>query len=157
MPGLARIALLATASVLALALGACSPKDSAAKNDYVKQVNAAQTRFASAATNVNQAITKTSSARQDRHVLESFVTTLDELVARLRTIEVPDDVRAEHGRLVAAIAGHRDAVSQIAAKMRSPTTAVLADVQRQLSAAAITVNANLSSATSSINAKLRAG
>jgi len=156
MPGLARIALLATAIVLAVALGACGAQDSAAKNDYVKQVNAAQTQFASAATRVKQEITKMSSARQDRRALDRFVSTIDTLVGRLRAIKVPGDVRAEHGRLVAVLADHGEEVTQITTTMRSPTTTVLEDVQRKLSAATITVNANLTSATASINSKLRA-
>lgn len=155
MPGLARIALLVTAIVVAATLGACGAQDSAAKNDYVKQVNAAQMQFATAATKVKQQITRQSSARQDRSALTQFSGTIDELVARLRAIKVPGDVRAEHERLVAAMADHGEQVSQITASMRSPTTAVLEDVQRKLSAATITVNANLSSATASINAKLR--
>jgi len=156
MPGLARIALLATAIVLAVALGACGAQDSAAKNDYVKQVNAAQTQFASAATRVKQEITKKSSARQDRRTLDGFVRTIDTLVGRLRAIKVPGDVRAEHGRLVAVLADHGEEVTQITTTMRSPTTTGLEDVQRKLGAATITVNANLTSATASINSKLRA-
>ena len=157
MPGLTRIASLATAIVLAVALGACGPKDSAAKNDYVKQVNAAQTQFASAATKVKQQITKESSPRQDRRSLAGFVSTIDALVARLGAIKVPDDVRAQHRRLVAVMAGHAKEVSQITATMGLASTAELEDVQRKLSAATITVNANLSAATDSINTKLRAG
>jgi len=156
MLGLARIALLATAIVLAAALGACGTQDSAAKNDYVKQVNAAQTQFASAATRVKLQITKMSSAAHDRRALDRFVSTIDTLAGRLRAIKVPGDVRAEHGRLVAVMADHSEEVSQITETMRSPTTTVLEDVQRKLSAATITVNANLSSATASINSKLPA-
>ena len=156
MLGLARIALPATAIVLAVTLGACGTQDSAAKNDYVQKVNAAQTQFASAAKRVKQEITKMSSARQDRRALDRFVSTIDTLVGRLRAIKVPGDVRAEHARLVAVMADHGEEVSQITASMRSPTTTVLEDIQRKLSAATITVNANLSSATASINSKLRA-
>jgi hypothetical protein len=156
MPGLAQIALPATAIALAVVLGACGARDSAAKNDYVKEVNAAQTQFANAATRVEQQITKMSSAGQDRRALDRFASTIDTLVARLRAIKVPGDVRAEHGRLVAVMADHGEEVLQITATMRSATTTVLEDVQRKLSAATITVNANLSSATASINAKLRA-
>ena len=156
MPGLTRIASLATATVFAVALGACGTQDSAAKNDYVKQVNAAQTQFAGAATKVKQQITKMSSPRRDRHSLARFVGTIDELVARLGAIKVPGDVRAQHRRLVAVMADHAKEVSQITTTMGSATTAELEDVQRKLSAATITVNANLSSATASINSKLRA-
>jgi len=157
MPGLARIALLATAIVLAVAVGACGgQQDSSAKNDYVKQVNAAQTRFASAAKSAGQQITRTSSASQDRRTLDRFGSTIEDLVVTLRAIKAPTDVRGEHGRLVAAMTGHRDEVARATARLRSPTTRELAEVQRQLSAATITVNADLSSATGAINAKLRA-
>ena len=157
MPGLTRIASPATAIVLAVALGACGTQDRDAKNNYVKQVNAAQTQFATAATRVKQQITKESSPRQDRRSLARFVSTIEVLVARLGAIKVPDDVRAQHRRLVAVMADHAKEVSQITTTMGSATTAELEDVQRKLSAATITVNANLSSATDSINTKLRAG
>jgi len=156
MPGPARIALLATAIVLAVTLGACSTQDSASKNDYVKQVNVAQTQFASAATRVNQEITERSTARQDRRALDRFVVTIGTLVNGLRAIKVPGDVRAEHRRLVDVLAGHGKEVSQITASLSAPTTSVLEEVQRKLSAATITVNAGLGSATASINDKLRA-
>jgi len=156
MPGLIRIALLATAVVLAVALGACGAEDNAAKNDYVKQVNAAQTQFAGAVTKVREGITETSSAKQDRRALDAFTTTVDELVVSLRAMKVPEEVCKEHDRLVTALAGHREEVAAITKRMRAPTTRVLDEVQRQLSAATITVNARLGAATDAINTKLSA-
>lgn len=154
MPGPARIALLTTAILLAVALGACGAGDSAAKNDYVRQVNAAQTRFASAVTEVKRAITSTSSPRQDRRALVRFGATIDKLIATLRAIKVPGDVRSEHGRFVAAMVDHREAVGRATVGMRSSDAGALAEAERQLTASTITVNARLSSATRAINAKL---
>lgn len=152
---LARIALLATAIALAAALSACGGQDNAAKNDYVRHVNAAQTRFAGAVTKVKRDITETSSARQDRRSLIAFGSTIDDLVATLRAIKAPPDVRNEHRRLVSAMAGNREELAAIIARMRSSGAAAFADVNRRLVAATVTVNARLRSATAAINAKLR--
>lgn len=155
MSGLARIALFMTTGALAVALGGCGAGDGAAKNEYVRAVNIAQAQFAGAARRVKLEITQTSSVEQDQRALTHFGSTIDRLVAMLRAIREPADVRGAHARLVAVMAGHRDEVSSIIAKLRSPTSAVLDDVNRELGAATLMVNARLRTAIDAINGKLR--
>lgn len=156
MLALPRIGSLATALVVVATLAACG-EDGAAKNDYVDQVNVAQTRYASTATKIKQQITTTSTPQQDRSALTRYVGAIDTLLSTLRSIKVPGEVNAEHGRLVAATADLRGEVAQIAKQLRSATTRVLADAQRKLGAATITFNSTVSAATDAINTKLRAG
>jgi hypothetical protein len=150
-----RRALTSLVSVLVLggALGACGSQKSAdAANAYVAKLNAAQTRFAQAVAQ----LPATSSTSEYHRTLERLDGVVVDLVGQLRALAVPDDVRTEHGRLVAAMSGYGDEIADAAQAARSPTADVLADVKRRVSGATITVNTKLRDATTAINDKLHA-
>jgi predicted small secreted protein len=144
------VAVLVT---LTMALAACGD-DKEQKNAYVRQVNAAQTEFASTITKVSQSITQKSSAAEDQRTLRRFEAAIDNVVGDLRGIEVPEDVESEHGRLVAAISGFGDDISKANEALRDPTTRTLELAQQRIAKATRTVNARIDSAIASINVKL---
>ncbi len=151
--------LLALALALAaLVLGACGggDDDRDAKNAYVRQVNAAQTQFATTVTTVSRQITPKSSTRQDRRTLQRFQMAIADVVTRLRAIKAPSEVRAEHKQLVAAMSGFGAEIKQANAALRNPNTRAIADAQRSIATATQTVNVRIDSAIAAINSKLGA-
>jgi len=150
------IASFATAIVLAVTLGACAQTEAdAARNAYVRQLNAAQARFARTATEVSGAITDTSSVRQDRRTLVHYGAVMGGLARTLRAVSVPAQARPEHAGLVAALAEFRKQISSIVIELRSPTTRAIDDADHRLAEATKTFNAKLGASISAINRKLQ--
>ena len=108
MPILRSILLVAFASVALIAAG-CGG-DTEEKNDYVDQVNKAQTEFANQVTKLSSAITSTSSDSADRKTIQSYQDAVDGVVKDLEGITPPEDVQAEHQQLVDAMSTYGDSV-----------------------------------------------
>jgi predicted small secreted protein len=153
MPGPARRATLVVAALAAVALAACGT-DTEANNDYVRDVNAAQTTFATNVTRVSQRITPQSTPRQDQRTLERFQEAIDAVIARLRRIDPPDTVERDHARLVSAMSGFGADIAQANEALRSPTRTTLERAQQTISRATLTVNGRISAAIEAINRKL---
>ncbi|MGH2942284.1 MAG: hypothetical protein ACRDLN_05880 [Solirubrobacteraceae bacterium] len=148
---------MAAAIVLAVALGGCAGSEAtAARNDYVKALNAAQERFARTAEQVSGAIGKGSSVRQERRTLVRYGAEVGGLVRTLRSLTAPGAVRTEHAGLVAALAEFRREVSAVVIRLRSGTTRGIDEAHRRLTGATITLDAKLGEATRAINRKLQA-
>jgi hypothetical protein len=144
-------------ALAALALGACGDESNSreAKNAYVREVNVAQTQFATTVTNVSQQITPKSSPTQDRRTLERFETAIDDVVQKLRGIDVPGDVETEHKQLIAAMTGFGAEIEKATAALRDPDTRSIAEAQRAISSATQNVNGQIDAAIAAINSKLR--
>ncbi len=145
-------------ALAALVLGACGggDDDRDTKNAYVREVNAAQIEFASTVTTVSQQITPKSSSSQDRRTLREFQTAIDEVVAKLRRIDVPSSVRTEHTRLVEAMSSFGADIRRAISALRNPNSRQLARAQRAIATSTQMVNARIDSAIAAINAKLGA-
>lgn len=156
MPPPATIATLSWLLVAALALGACGGSDREQKNAYVREVNAAQERFAQTVTSVSEKITPKSSATQDRRTLERFRKAIADVVERLRGVDAPEDVKAEHARLVEAMSGFGADIERATDALRDPDSRKIAEAQRAIAAATQTVNLRIDEAIAAINQKLGA-
>ena len=159
MPALLRFVSLLALALGGLGLGACGggdDDDRAKKNAYVRQVNAAQMEFAMTVTTVSQQITPKSSSSQDRRTLRRFQTAIEEVVAKLRGIEVPASVRTEHTRLVEAMSAFGADIRRANAALRNPNSRQLARAQRAIVASTQMVNVRIDSAIDAINSKLGA-
>ena len=156
MPGALRILSLIALLTGAIALSACGDETNSrdAKNAYVRQVNAAQTEFASTVSSVSQRITPKSSAGQDRKTLQSFETAIEDVVAKLEKINVPSDVAAEHKQLVAAMTDFGTEIKKATDALRKPDTRSIAEAQRTVASASQTVNGQIDAAIAAINSKL---
>jgi ABC-type phosphate/phosphonate transport system substrate-binding protein len=153
MPGPVRLATLAVAALAAVALGACGT-DTGANNDYVRNVNAAQSTFATNVTRVSQRITPQSTPRQDQRTLERFQEAIAAVIARLRGIDPPAAVGPDHARLVAAMSGFGADIAEANEALRSPTRTTLERAQQTIGRATVTVNDRINAAISAINRKL---
>ena len=148
------LALLALAFT-ALGLGACGGDDDRkAKNDYVKQVNIAQSEFAANVETVAERITNKSSSSQDRKTLEQFQAAIDDVVTDLHAIKVPGDVGSEHKQLVGAMSGFGAQIEEATLALRNPDSRTIAEAQRTIQTATQTVNVRIDAAIAAINSKL---
>ena len=158
MPRCLRLALTLALALPALVLAACGggDNDRDTKNAYVREVNAAQIEFASTVTTASQQITPKSSSSQDRRTLRRFQTAIDDVVAKLRRIDVPSSVRAEHARLVEAMSAFGTEIRRAVSALRNPDRRQLSRAQRAIAESTQMVNARIDRAIAAINAKLGA-
>ncbi len=149
-----RTALLVVLLAACAALTACEGTSADAKNAYVREINAAQDRFATSVTQATRLITPESSPAQDRRTFDRFQAAIVDVIGTLRAIEPPDDVEREHAQLIAALTGFADDIADARKSIRAHTTTAIAEGQRKLGAATITVNEKLRRVTEAINEKL---
>lgn len=151
-----RILSLLAVLVGAVALSACGDEANSreAKNAYVREVNAAQTGFASNVSSVSQQITPKSSGTQDRRTLERFETAIADVVKQLQAINVPTDVETEHEQLISAMTGFGDEIKKATDALKNPDTRSIAEAQRAITTATQTVNGQIDAAIAAINSKL---
>lgn len=146
----ATLAVMVLASLLAAGCGT----DTSERNAYVDGVNAAQARFATTVTRVATAITPRSTPSQDRKALMRFEGAVTRILADLRRIDVPAQVRGEHARLLSAISGFGADVEEANEALRRPSRRSLLEAQRRIGRATATVNVRISSVITAINKKL---
>ena len=91
-----KLLLVALGALLAGAVLAGCGEDTDAANQYVEGVNQAQQRFAAKLQQLTGRITPESTRKSDQKTLEEVEQLIDGAVGELRTIEPPDDVRAQH-------------------------------------------------------------
>ncbi len=153
---LRRLGLLGMGAAGASALlAACGGGDDReAKNEYVRQVNAAQNEFAQTVSTVSERITNKSSSSQDRKTLQQFQTAIDDVVTDLRAIKVPDTVKSEHEQLVKAMNGFGAEIRKATLALRNPDENTIAEAQRTIQSATQTVNVRIDAAIAAINSKL---
>ncbi len=151
-----RVAALVALAFAALAWGACGggDDDRKAKNEYVREVNAAQSAFALTVDTVAQRITRKSSSRQDRKTLEQFQSAIEDVVKDLRAIEVPGSVQSEHDQLVTAMSGFGNQIKKANAALRNPTSRNIGDARNTIATATQTVNVRIDAAIAAINSEL---
>jgi pyruvate/2-oxoglutarate dehydrogenase complex dihydrolipoamide acyltransferase (E2) component len=155
VPRVPRVLALLALAVCVVALGACGgAADRKAKNDYVRQVNAAQNEFAANVSTVSQRITDKSSSKADRKTLEQFQAAIDGVVSDLRDIKVPGDVTSEHAQLVGAMSGFGAKIRSAVSALRNPTQQNIADARQTIATATQTVNVRIDAAIAAINSKL---
>ncbi len=154
-----RIAVALILLSLAGGLVACGEREGNSaqdKNVYVDQINAAQSKFASAVTHLKESINQQSTPGEDRRTLGRFEGTITDVVATLRSIKVPSDVSKPHAMLIAAFTGFGSDIAVVTKALRKQTVHALEDGQRKLGAATITVNEKLRIAREAINTRLGA-
>lgn len=148
--------LLPLLLVIGLIAGCGSDSDTDSNNAYVAKVNAAQTEFSTSAGRVAAGIGGDETTADFRKTVRAFQKAIDTAVTRLRAIDVPEKVTAEHKQIVDAMVGFGKDVQEAGDTLRDPTPTRLAQVPGAMQRAATTVNQRIRTATSAINSKLGA-
>ncbi len=151
-----RFAATVTAIVAVVTLVGCgggtSTKD---KNAYAREVNAAQQRFATTISTVDQRPGTAGSIAEQQRTLTRFKRAIDSVVRDLRGIDAPSEVTTQHERLVAVMTGFGKDIGEANAAMRNPTPQRIELAKRRLAGVTQSVNARVAAAIAAINAKLR--
>lgn len=150
---LSRILLVAFAAVALIAAG-CGG-DTEEKNDYVDQVNKAQTEFADQVTKLSTAITSTSSSSTDQKTIESYQTAVDGVVKDLEGITPPEDVKAEHQQLVDAMSTYGESVGAALEDLQGGSAQDRLKAATELQTASSTAGTQINQAIEAINKKLQ--
>lgn len=153
MARLARIALLATLLVAAIAQAGCGG-DNAEKNAYIRELTAAQMRYQASAKRIEADATPTSTPSQDRRTLDRFSAAIADTIAALRAIDPPPEAAAEHKAFVDVFVTWHDDVERFTEAIKHPTRRGVARAQRRIAAANATFNKSLREAGTDIDAKL---
>lgn len=153
MPKLSRMLLMALAAVALIAAG-CGG-DTEEKNDYVDQVNKAQSDFAAQVQKLSTAITSTSSDAADQKTIQSYQTAVDGVVKDLEGITPPQDVEAEHQQLVDAMASYGKSVGSALGELDGGSAEDRLKAATQLQQASATAGTQINQAIEAINTKLQ--
>ena len=155
MLGVLRIIALTALLLGAIALSACGGDDDRdAKHAYVSELNAAQREFATNASKVSQN-GKSGSVGQYRLMVERFEATIRKFATKLRAIEVPSAVEAEHRQLIAALTGFGTDFKKAVEVLKNPSTSAVNEAKNALSAATQRANARIEAAAAAIDSKLK--
>jgi hypothetical protein len=150
-----RLAASVTAIVAVAVMAGCGGTSTKEKNAYAREVNAAQQRFATTVSTVDQQSGSESSITRQQRTLRRFKKAIDSVVGDLRKIDPPSEVTKEHGRLVAVMSGFGKDIGQANDAMKDPTPEAIDLAKRRLATVTQSVNARVAAAIAAINVKLR--
>ena len=143
---------LLTVIALALTLVAAGcGSDTADKNEYVNAVNKAQTDFADGIGKVQQG----ASASDGAAVFDEMKASVDKVVADLKAVDPPEDVKSLHDQLVSQLADFGDAVEKAGSSIESGDAQTLATAQATFAREVSGVGAQIGATIQQINAKLQ--
>jgi hypothetical protein len=143
------------ATILALGAVACGGHDAQERNAYAAALNRAQSGFASRFHTLSARIAGATSPSDGRRALQGFQQAVNGVLARLRSIQAPPDLRALHRRLIGQMRqyGREIAKARAAFRTRSPTT--ILDAQNKLVRATTAISARINRTVAAINRELR--
>ena len=145
-----RAAMVAFALVAALAIAACGNEE---QNDYVDQVNAAQTEFVDEMTAVAQA--PPTSPGQIDQLITDMQSTIESFTGDLEGIEAPDDVADLHDQLITSMAEIGDQLGELSTGLQSGDPQELAAAATELAQVATKAQTDLTNLIAQINSELQ--
>jgi hypothetical protein len=150
---MSRLRLLLPAFLLfaALFLVACGG-DNAENNDYVDEVNEVQNTLQ---TEIGELSQTPDSPDQLVTFYEDTKTKLEEAVADLEDIEVPEDVGELHDELVAEVQDLADVIREAADEIQQGGAAAIPGAVQQLATEGSRIQSEFSATIDEINAKLQ--
>jgi hypothetical protein len=152
-----RIAALMVPVLAALVLGACGggANDVEKKNTYVRELNAAQSDFRSRAQEISKQPMPVEHAGKV-HFVQRLAGAVDQVVATMRGITVPGDVRAEHRQLIDAMTGFRADIQKLTQTFRGGDARKLPAALAAFKAAQLKADSRVDATIAAINSKLTA-
>jgi outer membrane murein-binding lipoprotein Lpp len=155
MSGALKMLSLVALLLGAIALGACGGGDEREKNNaYVRELNAAQEEFSTDATAVS-AQKSPASIGQYRRTLRRFETAIASFTDKLRSIEVPGVVEAEHAQLVDALMNFGTDFQKVTGALNNPNARTLSEAQTAIATARQRAQTRIEAAAAAIESKLQ--
>ena len=150
--------LLPLLAVLALSIGlvACGGDDGTStdeKNDYIQKVNDAQKEFADGARELNLA--NPSSPEDFKKSLDGLDPLLSGIVSDLDGIDPPEEVQAEHDKLVASMKDYQKTVNENKDGLTSGEQEQTQQSAQAIATASRTFSTEFDATVDQINSKLR--
>jgi hypothetical protein len=162
------LALLATA-LLAFGAAACGSDDDSgdggngsaessepqplSKSEYEKQLNKAQTDFAAKAGKLNLA--NPSSPKGFKGSLDKLVVHIDDLTERMEGIEPPEEVSAQHDKLIGLLEDYGDSIEEEKGGLDSGDNKEVVQAAQKLGKASTTFSTDFSETVNQINKRLQ--
>lgn len=150
--------LLPLIAVLVLATGvvACGGDDGTStsdKNDYIEKVNSAQKEFADGAAKLNLA--NPSSPEDFKKSLDGLDPLLSGIVSDLEGVEPPEEVQAEHDKLVASLRDYQKVVNDNKEGLTSGEQAATQESAQTIGTASQKFSTDFDQTVDQINSKLK--
>jgi hypothetical protein len=142
-------------AVLSLVAAGCG-SGTKANNDYVDAVNKAQTEFADSIQKVGSSAPSGSDpAVAAKQTFSALGTAIDKVVADLKAVDPPDDVKDLHNKLIAQLSAFGGQVDKAASALSSGDLQAIAAAQRSFAQSASTLGTQISKTITDINTKLQ--
>jgi len=150
--------LLPLLAMLVLATGfvACGGDDGSStddKNDYIDKVNAAQKEFADGVQKLN--LSNPSSPEDFSNSLDQLDPLLSGIVSDLEGIDPPEDVQAEHDKLVSSMQEYQKVLTDNKEGLTSGDQAQTQESAQAIATASSQFQSEFGSTVNQINSKLR--
>ena len=155
MTSLMRLATICVA-VLSLAAAGCGGSDTSSKNDYVSSINKVQTDFANSLTSSASGTTSSSDPLAGaKATFDKIDQGLTKVVANLKGIEPPDEVKDLHQDLIKEISDLDTEVKKVGTEVASGDLKKIAAAQTEFASAASKLQTQFGQTISEINNKLQ--
>jgi hypothetical protein len=141
--------------VLATGVAACGDDGTSTddKNDYIEKVNDAQKEFADGAAKLNLA--NPSSPEDFKKSLDGLDPLLSGIVADLKGIDPPEEVQAEHDKLISSMESYQKTVNDNKAGLTSGEQSATQESAQAIATASSQFSTQFDQTVDQINNKLR--
>ncbi|HEX6712001.1 MAG TPA: DUF6376 family protein [Thermoleophilaceae bacterium] len=154
MTSILRAAVICVAALALVATGCGS--DTKSNNDYVDAVNKAQTDFADNIQKVgSSAPSGADAAAGVKQTFSDLKTAIDKVIADLKAVEAPDEVKSLHNELISEMTEFGTQVKSAASSLGSGDAQAIATAQSKFATSASSLGTRISKTISDINTKLR--
>ena len=123
------------------------------KNDYISKVNDAQKEFADGAAKLNLA--NPSSPEDFKKSLDGLDPLLSGIVSDLEAIDPPEEVKAEHDKLVSSMKDYQKVVNDNKEALGSGDPAATQEAAQTIATASTKFSTDFDSTVNAINTKLK--
>ena len=149
MNRLLRTALLAALTLTLVAATGCG--DTAKNNEYVDAVNKAQNDFVASVSKVQSMGAST----KPEDVFNQLNAAIDKVIADLKAVEAPGDVKDLHNQLIAEMGKFDSAIGEAAGALQSNDATQIQQAQIALGTEVSQIGTKVSSIIAEINKKLQ--
>jgi hypothetical protein len=150
MTRLLRSALVVAAVLSLVAVAGCGG-DTASKNDYVDALNKVQTDFKDSVTKSGSA----GSATEAKDVFANLSTAIDKLIADLKGVEAPDEVKDLHNDLITEMTEFKSQVEDAGSSLASGDPKAIVAAQTKFATEASQLATKIGTTITDINKELQ--